>query len=470
MSDQTTEATASEGADGTRPRSRRPLLFVAIAVLLVAAVVAAVLTFRAFGSSTPAEAVSATVPVEITVAHVPAKTKIGIIVTLGDGEGSEWNEAAQGALVAERRLALGGADVALVTKNDGGTAAGGKAAVDALAKSGVAGIVVASSGSHVSGALTAAAAKGIPVVLPYAPAEKDSWSTAPAAGSISKAMTTALGDADAPLLVDLGGGAPADLRVAHVLDGDETADTAALATTVAERTGATSNEHDADADADADAKTPTPDSDAVVVSGSAERQGAFVAALQAENVTVPVVLTPDATSPAFGAALVEAGGSLSGSFRTVGVATDDARALASDSGGRAMSAFLGGVRVLAGDHDAENLTGDQPFSAVAGAADSRSHDAVIALVRAVGTARSVEPADVTDALAALDLDTDAGIAGPALDFTQQQALGTPATVLAASAQQLGLRPASIASGDGTGSGTDAAQTASLVWFDDSSTD
>ncbi|MEG8034960.1 hypothetical protein QP157_06360 [Sphingomonas sp. LR61] len=470
MSDQTTEATATEGADGTRPSSRRPLLFVGIAVLLVAAVVAAVLTFRAFGSSTPAEAVSATVPVKVKVAHVPAKTKIGIIVTLGDGEGSEWNEAAQGALVAERRLALGGTDVALVTKNDGGTAAGGTAAVEALAKSGVAGIVVASSGSHVSGALTAAAAKGIPVVLPYAPAEKDSWSTAPAADSISKAMTTALGDADAPLLVDLGGGAPAGLRVAHVLDGDDTADTAALATTVAERTGATSNEQDADADADADAKTPTPDSDAVVVSGSAERQGAFVAALQAENVTVPVVLTPDATSPAFGAALVEAGGSLSGSFRAVGVATDDARALASDAGGRAMSAFLGGVRVLAGDQDAENLTGDQPFSAVAGAADSRSHDAVIALVRAVGNARSVEPADVTDALAALDLGADAGIAGPALDFTQQQALGAHATVLAASAQQLGLRPAGTASGDGTGSGTDAARTASLVWFDDSSTD
>lgn len=470
MSDQTTEATATESADGTRPRSRRPLLFVGIAVLLVAAVVAAVLTFRAFGSSTPAEAVSATVPVKITVAHVPAKTTIGVIVTLGDGEGSEWNEAAQGALVAERRLALGGTDVALVTKNDGGTAAGGKAAVESLAKSGVAGIVVASSGSHVSGALTAAAAKGIPVVLPYAPAEKDSWSTAPAAGSISTAMTTALGDADAPLLVDLGGGAPAGLRVAHVLDGDDTADAAALATTVAERTGATSNEEDADADADADAKTVTPDSDAVVVSGSAQRQGAFVAALQAENVTVPVVLTPDATSPAFGAALVEAGGSLSGAFRTVGVATDDARALASDAGGRAMSAFLGGVRVLAGDQDAENLTGDQPFSAVAGAADSRSHDAVIALVRAVGSARSVEPADVTDALATLDLDADAGIAGPALDFTRQQALGTPATVLAASAQQLGLRPASTASGDGTGSGTDAARTASLVWFDDSSTD
>ncbi|MBF4615613.1 hypothetical protein [Curtobacterium sp. VKM Ac-1376] len=466
MSDQTIDD--PEGTETGRPRNRRPLLIVGIAVLLVAAVVAAVLTFRAIGSSTPAQAVPATVPVKITVKGVPDATKIGVVVTLGDGEGSEWNEAAQGALVAERRLALGGTDITLVTKNDGGTSAGAKAAVASLAKSGVAGIVVASSGTHVSGALTAAAAEGVPVVLPYAAAEKDSWSTAPAADSISTAMTTALGDAESPLLVDLGGGAPAGLRVAHVIDGDDTSDTAALAETIASRTGATGADDGTDEASGADPKAE-PDSDAVVISGSAQRQGALVAALQAADVTVPVVLTPDATSPAFGAALVDAGGSLSGSFRTVGVATDDARALSSDAEGRAMSAFLGGVRVLADDADAQNLTGDRPFSAVAGAADARSHDAVVALVRAVGKAASAEPSDVTDALAALDLDSAAGIAGPALDFTRQQALGASATVLAASAQPLGLRPDTTAS-SGTGgddSGSDATQSTALVWFEDS---
>ncbi|ROP72224.1 hypothetical protein [Curtobacterium sp. PhB115] len=472
MSDHTIDDT-----EGERPSNRRPLLVVGIAVLLVAAVVAAVLTFRTIGSGSPVEAVPATVPVEIVAAHVPEDTKIGVVVTLGDGEGSEWNAAAQGALVAERRLALGGTDITLVTKNDGGTVSGAKAAVESLAKSGVSGIVVASAGTHVAGALTAAAALDIPVVLPYAAAEKDSWSTAPTADSISDAMTTALGDARSPLLVDLGGGAPAGLRISHVLDGEDTADTAALAQTVAERTGATSTDADADTGADtdaADAETAAPDSDAVVVSGPADRQGGLVAALQAADVTVPVVLTADATSPAFGTALAEAGGSLSGSFRTVGVATDDARALASDAEGRAMSAFLGGVRVLAGDQDAENLTGDQSFAAVADAADSRSHDAVVALVRAVGKARSTEPADVTDALAALELGPGSGIAGPALDFTRQQALGAPATVLAASAQQLGLRPASTAttSGTATSGGTDTgdaatAPSASLVWFEDS---
>lgn len=440
--------------DARRPR--QPLVIVAIAVLVIAAVLA-VVVFVIDRNTPAAEAVPATVPVPIRVAHVPDGTKIGVVVTLGDGEGSEWDEAAQGALVAERRLTLGGTDVEIVTRNDGGSAGGGERAVQALVDSGVSGIVVASSGAHVSGALEAAADTGVPVVLPYAPSGSDSWSTAPSSASTTAAMEQALRGATSPLLVDLGGGAPSGLEVAHVITADDAADDTALATTVAERTGAATAAASATPAAGAEPEeAPAPvDSDAVVVSGPAARQGAFVAALQSADVTVPVVLTPQATSPAFGTALADANGSLSGTFVSAGVATDDARALTSDEQGRAMSAFLGGVRVLADDADAQNLTDDQPFSAVAWAADSRSHDAVVALVRAVGAARSDAPDEVSDALSALRLDAGDGIAGPALDFRQQQALRADATVLAASAQRLGLRPASTE------------PTASLVWFQDS---
>ncbi|WIB26150.1 hypothetical protein [Curtobacterium sp. MCSS17_015] len=435
---------------------RQPLVIVAVAVLVIAVVLAAVV-FVVDRNTPAAEAVPATVPVPLRVAHVPDGTKIGVVVTLGDGEGSEWDEAAQGALVAERRLTLGGVDVELVTRNDGGSAGGGERAVQALVDSGVAGIVVASSGAHVSGALEAAADAGVPVVLPYASSGSDSWSTAPSAASVSAAMEQALRGAESPLLVDLGGGAPSGLDVAHVLTADDVADDTALAATVAERTGAVtgaSTATPAAGDEEADEQAPV-DSDAVVVSGPAARQGAFVAALQSADVTVPVVLTPQATSPAFGTALADADGSLSGTFVSAGVATDDARALTSDEQGRAMSAFLNGVRVLADDAAAQNLTADQPFSAVAWAADSRSHDAVVALVRAVGSARSDDPSAVADALSSLRLGAGDGIAGPALDFRQQQALRSDATVLAASSQTLGLRP------------TTAEPTASLVWFQDS---
>ncbi|KQS10566.1 hypothetical protein ASG04_03495 [Curtobacterium sp. Leaf183] len=448
----TADTQGDQDGQEARHGSRRRLPFIGLAVLLVAAVVAAVLTFRAL-SAEPAEAVPATIPVPVTVEHVPARTAIGVVVTLGDGEGSEWNQAAQGAVVAQRRLQLGGTRVQLVTRNDSGTTAGARAAVQDLVRQGVAGIVVASSGAHVVASTEAASDAGVPVVLPYAEHTDDAWSTAPSVQSLATAMQRALGGADSPLLVDLGGEAPTGLRVAHVLSAGAT-DLTVLATTVAERTGVAQPSADATTGDPTDGATAV-DSDAVVVSGTAARQGAFVAALQAADVTVPVVLTSDATSPAFGAALTTAGGSVSGTFRTAGVATDDATALDGDAAGRAMSAFLGAVRVGAKDPDAENLTGDQPFSAVAAGADSRSHDAVIALVHAVGTARSTAPETVTDALASASLDADDGLAGPALDFGDPQALGARATVLASSAQALGLRPA-------------AASTSTLVWFPDTS--
>lgn len=480
VQDHPTEATADEqGADDptttdaarTRKR-RRTAIIVAVAVLVVAAIVTAVLAVRV-AASTPAEAVSATAPVPISVAHVPDGTKIGVVVTLGDGEGAQWDDAAQGALVAQRRLELGGTDVQLVTKNDGGSVDGARKAVEALAADGVSGIVVATSGDHVRGAVTAAADADIPVVAPYAAGGDDAWSTAPSTESVAAALQDALGDAASPLLVDLGGGAPSGVRFAHVLDATSAPDLGALATTIAQRTGAAAGSTDAattdgqDGTAQAGttqgsatqdgAQQAAPDSDAVVVSGPAGRQGALVAALQEANVTAPVVLTPEATSPSFAAALAQAGGSLSGTFRTVGVETDDARALSSNAEGRAMSAFLGGVRVLADDADAKNLTGDRSFASVAPVADARSHDAVVALVTAVGSARSTDVSKVSDALARLDLGADDGLAGPALDFGARQALGDRAGVLAASAQDLGLRPATA----------DDGATPALVWFSDS---
>ena len=193
----TADTQGDQDGQEARHGSRRRLLFIGLAVLLVAAVVAAVLTFRAL-SAEPAEAVPATIPVPVTVEHVPARTTIGVVVTLGDGEGSEWNQAAQGAVVAQHRLQLGGTRVQLVTRNDSGTTAGARAAVQDLVRQGVAGIVVASSGAHVVAATEAASDAGVPVVLPYAEHTDDAWSTAPSAQSLATAMQRALGGADSP--------------------------------------------------------------------------------------------------------------------------------------------------------------------------------------------------------------------------------------------------------------------------------
>jgi hypothetical protein len=105
-----------------------------------------------------------------------------------------------------------------------------------------------------------------------------------------------------------------------------------------------------------------------------------------------------------------------------------------------MSGFLAGLRVLAQEKEAKNLTGDMAFSQVADVADSRSHDAVVSLVRAISTAGSSDPAKVAKALGTLVLGPADGIAGPALDFTRPDAMDGEPVVLHFSAQDLGLRP------------------------------
>ncbi|WIB13590.1 ABC transporter substrate-binding protein [Curtobacterium sp. MCPF17_052] len=450
-----THQAVEDSQDARGPR--QPLVIVALAVLVIA-VVLAVVVFVIDRNTPAAEAVPATVPVPIRVAHVPDGTKIGVVVTLGYGEGSEWDEAAQGALVAAKRLTLGGTDVELVTRNDGGSASGAKRAVEQLVDSGVAGIVVASSGAHVSGALDAASDAGVPVVLPYADGGDGSWSTAPSRASVSAAMQRAIRGADSPAA--RGPGRRCSVRYpVRPRDGRrrrgrrrcarDDRSPADRCCPDDHRNVGCARRHDGHRGHEARLRC-----------GRGERSGGTAGGRSSRRCSPRTSPSrscspPDATSPAFGTALAAANGSLSGTFVSTGVATDDARALTSDAQGRSMSAFLGGVRVLSDDAEAQNLTADQPFSAVAWAADSRSHDAVVALVRAVGAARSDEPSAVADALSTLRLDASDGLAGPALDFRQQQALRADATVLAASSQTLGLRPATTE------------QTASLVWFQDS---
>ena len=108
--------------------------------------------------------------VELAPEGVPEDVSIGVVVSLtsAPGEGAQWNEAAEGARVAAYRYGLGDVDVSLVPRDDQGTADGADAAVRELAEEGVSGIVMATEGKHVTGALDAASELGVPVLLPYA--------------------------------------------------------------------------------------------------------------------------------------------------------------------------------------------------------------------------------------------------------------------------------------------------------------
>lgn len=384
--------------------------------------------------STAAPATPAAVPLEAE--GLPEGASIGVVVSLSspDDSGAQWNEAAQGAEVAAYRLGLGGTPVDVVAVDDRGTVEGAEQAVQNLAEQGVAGVVVASSGPHVAGAVDAAAETGVPVLLPYAPSPAlpdgaPVWLTGPAQTAIADELTGAIDAAGVskPVLVDAGGGelptlAPAAQRALAVGAPVSAADR--LASEIARLAD--------------DAEV-----DSVVVTGPASRQAVMVRALQGSAVSLPVFLTPDALSPVLATDLVEADGSLASEMVTVGEDTGDVAALEPGATGESLSAYFAAVRAAAADPAVEDFFDGEPFSTIAGSADTRSHDAVVALARAAAEAGSTEPAAVADALGDLQLGRADGLTGSGLDFTSSRALPADQVVaLQATSQDPGVRPVS----------------------------
>ncbi|WP_284985408.1 hypothetical protein [Arthrobacter sp. fls2-241-R2A-172] len=429
------------------PRNRLLALIAAGVAVVVAAAVVLTLTLNRPAEAPRPDPVAATVPVALKADGLPSDFSIGVVMTFGQsGEpGTEYNRAAQGAVVAAQRFGQSGAKVALPTQNDRGTEDGARAAVAALADQGVSGVVVAGTGPQAVAAAKAAEERGVPVILPYAqPSEpgQTTWTTAPTAASVEGALQKALNGKNRVLLVNDGGPAPASVAVADTLALEGFPDVAGLAREAAIRTGDQLRPPSKDAPAGAEGIRTANPADAVVVSAATpQRLAKLVQALQSRDVSVPLVLPDGATSPAFASSLSELDGTASGQLISIAAATGDAIALQQDAQGRGMSAFLSGIRLASGNPEIKNLTDDNPFSADAWAADARSHDAIVALVRAGALAGSKEPSKVAASLRTLSFGPGEGLAGPDLDFTRSQALAAEATPVYASPQDLGLRPA-----------------------------
>ena len=410
-------------------RRSRLLLGLAASAVLVT-------TSACSGSEEPAETGRPVSPpaVELSPEGAPESMSIGVVVSLtsAPGEGSQWNEAAEGAQVAAYRYGLGDVDVTIVPRDDRGTAKGADQAVRSLADEGVSGIVLATEGKHLARALDAASETGVPVLLPYednaSGLPEGAWTTGADAGQLSATLTAALESAgvDRPVVVDAGGG-PVDVDEASTLSLRPGGDAAALATRIVRLSRSAAR------------------ADSVVVSGPAEAQAQMIQALQERNVELPVFLTDDAVSPVFATALDESGASLSVPLTTAGLDTDDVAALAPGTEGAAVSAYLAALRVTAEDGDVTDFFDEEDFETVAGEADVRSHDAVVALVTAAAAAGSADPAAVRDALAGLTPDQGDGLAGPALDFSSSAAVPSDSVVpLQATTQDPGLRPVDLA--------------------------
>jgi branched-chain amino acid transport system substrate-binding protein len=347
--------------------------------------------------------------------ELPAPLTVGVVVSSASprGEGSDDLPLAAGARVAEFRAGRDASQpVRLEVVDDLGTPEGAQAAVQSLLEAGVAGIVYASHGEHVDAGVRAATAAGTAVLLPYdtrpGVATTGAWRTGPSDEQVA--------DVVQELLADRGASRP------YVLTGEGVAPAVAALAPPELRAEVSAGSALLERAAAAAASVAEGRADALVVSASASTQAEVLAALQEADSAAPVVLGPDALSPAFGTALSslsESGAATTaGQYLSVGLPATDVSA---DEG---IAGFLSALRLAAQDPQVKALRGDAAFAEDgAASADVRSHDAVVALVRAALTAGSVEPGAVRTALAGLRLDAADGLAGPPLDFTRPQALG-----------------------------------------------
>ena len=386
------------------------------------------------GGSTPARRETAlpqaTTPVALQ-AKLPGELRIGVVhsLTSPPGEGQDWAGAAAGAQVAAERFRLGGSQVTLLAADDKGSRQGAVAAIGRLRQRGVHALVVATQGTHLRGTTQGQVPGQLPVLLPYSSDETllggRAWATGPVARQVDAALDRAVASTGAsrPMLVDAGGGRPLGFEPVATVSFPAGSDPDRMVAGVKRWVNAVGR------------------SDCVVVSGPAEQLAQVVLALQGSQVQAPVVLGTGALNPAFGEALAAAGGSVEATFTTIGPALGDPVALQPDAAGRAMSAWLAALRLVASDPQATNLSGDQPFATVAPHAEVRSHDAVVTLVRAAERAASTSPSDLVAALRGLQPTATHGLAGPALSFARPLALPAGAIrTLRSSTEVLGLRP------------------------------
>ena len=379
-------------------------------------------------------------PIPLQVENLPRELTIGIVLSVSSpsGQGKQWRSAAEGAQVAAYRMDMAGNPVTLSTADDKGNPEGARKAVQKLIDQGASAIVLASSGSHVEGAVAAAEQAGVPLLLPHSTNEEASgkgvWNTGPTESDVTTALQELMAERELekPLLIDGGGGPIEGIQATDTIDVDAGTDPADFSKALKKRA--------------------TKKVDSILVSGPAEVQALVVRAAQGMNIELPIVLTPDALSPDFPRALTKAGGSLTTPLSTVGLDTGDAVSLRSGPEGAAMSSFLGGLRLMAQNPTTKGLLGEEQFVDVGYAADARSHDAVLAAATAAAAAKSTAPDKVGAALRGLELTHADGIVGPDLDLRTAASLVDGSVIaLSSSDQSLGLRP-------------EAAENPQLSWF------
>lgn len=417
--------------EGRRLTQRTVVWCVSLCVLFSLAVVGIWYGVRAvtpqplpLGTGTnPASAV--TVQQAISLPASGREPVIGVVTTFGDdAEGSAWRLNAQGARVAQYRLALGKSSVKVLYANDKGTEQGAREALEKLSSEGALGIVLASRGEHLRGATAAAKERNVAVIEAYDRVDTGDgvWSFALDPEQEKQVYTTAIRslagvsstgssqqlDGVRTILLDAGEGSAPDLPYTNRVQ--VSADEDSMKDTLKELTRLLGDKSSGS-------------SPVLVLTGSASTQAKVLRSLQRAGITSPVIAGEEALTEPFTRLLLENGGSLTDNIRVVGRVQARAAALSADDAGRASSAFVSTVERMKNDSSLKDLSGEQSFSKSAAWADAPSHNALLAFAYATSQVREYTPEAVRRVLGTLRLDAkDSTVAYP-LDFSSSYAAG-----------------------------------------------
>lgn len=331
---------------------------------------------------------------------VPKGTKIGLVVT-GSGPGNDVFGMASGAYIANFRLngAKSGNDtVTLLVKDDQNDPASATAAVKDLAAQGVAGIVYASAGDQMMPAVQAAAAAGVPVLVPYSGDGR----------LVSSGSTTFLtgpsDEQEAAKLVKQAGNLTkvAVLRQAGAYGDEGLADLSKAG--LAPVKDVVLDPAKADYKSEV-AQVAAAGADGVIVWADGTQAVKAINAINAANLNAQVLFSSRAATPAFGRAQTT----------LIAPSAHDGLLSAGTWAGpwtptRTIDAFFEAKK---------KAVSEGGVIADLANADVRSHDAVVAIAFAAKAAKSNKAADVLTAMRTLKAD---GLAGTPLDFSKQTAV------------------------------------------------
>ena len=349
--------------------------------------------------------------VELTVKDTPATMTVGVVVSYTEDptQGRGWDLNAEGATVANWRLTQGGSHVRVVTVSDQGSDEGAREAISSLAKSHVAGVIAATSGTHTAALADAAHAAGLPIVFPYAQAptspKSGTWYGQPSEYQWFHSLSGQMTKRGCHTVVSLG-------RHHHV---------AALTTKSMDLAQGTP------ADAAVRAATKSVSGACLLIDSNADDMGALVAQIRLAGIDIPIFVGPEAAQSRFVNAL-EAKHVTPTAIYSLGFASPAVEAAETSNSSGQAAAFMAAVSTMTTDANVPSLQEGTNFAQRASGVDAPANDAFLGIVHAAAKEHSDDPHDIADALKGVSVDAaDGALAGGGADFATTQYL-TPRAV------------------------------------------